>query len=627
MGDPRTIVDVFDQNVERYGPRVALRVKRGGRYVDIRWSEFGERVRQFSLGLMRLGMRRGDHIALLSRTRPEFLFADLAILSAGAITIPIYPTSVAEDVAYLLRHSEARLLLADTPEQLEKVRSMKRALPQLERIILFDGEGAVDGMEVIDFDAVCQLGREADGEIRRRRARWRAAISPDDVATIIYTSGTTGRPKGVMITHGNIMFVCRSMKELYGDFLTDEEVYLAYLPLAHALERMGVFVQIYLASTIGFAERLDTVGDDLRAVAPTGLVGVPRFYEKIRGRILEAVAQRSPLERRIFSWALEIGRRRRLAEEEGQRLPLRLRLQHALARRLVFDKIKAQLGGRVRFCLSGAAPLSVEVAEFFADIGLPILEGYGATEVCGPATLNRVHHPRIGTVGPPLPGVEIKIAPDGEILIRGGNVFKGYYKDPVATERALRDGWYHSGDVGTIDAQGHLVVTDRKKDLIITSSGKNIAPQKLERVFGDIEEIHDIVIVGDGRPYLVALVTLDRDAVVRWARREGLAYQDESELIAHPRVRVLLEARIAEKNARLASFERIKKFAILDEDFTIEAGTLTPTMKIKRQVVARKYRHLIDALYSEDTTRGHSLGEHDRERHSFSVRGIQPHNE
>ncbi|RMG50581.1 MAG: long-chain fatty acid--CoA ligase [Acidobacteria bacterium] len=612
MGDPRTIVDVFDQNVEQYASRVALRVKRDGRYVDVRWDEFGERVRQFSLGLIRLGMKRGDHVALLSQTRPEFLFADLAILSAGAVTVPIYPTSVAEDVAYLLRHSEARLLIADTPEQLEKVRSMKRTLPQLERIILFDGEGAIDGMEAMNFDAVCQLGREADEEIRRRRAHWRAAISPDDVATIIYTSGTTGRQKGAMITHGNIMFVCRSMKELYGDFLTDEEVYLAYLPLAHALERMGVFMQIYLASTIGFAERLDTVGDDLRAVAPTGLVGVPRFYEKIRGRILEAVAERSPWERRIFSWALRVGRRRRMAEEKGQQLPLRLRLQHALARRLVFDRIKAQLGGRVRFCLSGAAPLSVEVAEFFADIGLPILEGYGATEVCGPATLNRVHHPRIGTVGPPLPGVEIAIAPDGEILIRGGNVFKGYYKDPVATERALRDGWYHSGDVGTIDAQGHLVVTDRKKDLIITSGGKNIAPQKLERIFGDIEEIHDIIIVGDGRPYLVALITLDREVIVRWARRQGLAYQDESELIAHPRVRALLEARIAEKNARLASFERIKKFAILDEDFSIEAGTLTPTMKTKRQVVARTYRHLIEALYSEDATRPHSLGEHER---------------
>jgi long-chain acyl-CoA synthetase len=597
MEKPKTIVDVFNQQVERYDLRAALRVKKGGRYVDISWREWGERVRHFSLGLMCLGMKRGDHISLLSHNRPEFAIADLAILSAGAVTVPIYPTSVADDVAYIFNHSEARLLIADRPNQLEKIESVRSALPRLEKVILIEGGEFSQTDWVIGFEAVCQLGQHADEEAPPQRAKWQAANRPDDVATIIYTSGTTGRPKGVMIAHGNIMFVCHSLEEAFRDYISDENVYLSYLPLAHALERMGLFMQIYMGSTICFAESLETVGENIGEVCPTSLVGVPRFYEKIRARILNTVEQGSPIKKKIFSWALPVGRAWRLAQDEGRPVSTWLALQYAVARRWVFDPVKARLGGRAQYCLSGAAPLSQAVAEFFADLGLVILEGYGATEVCGPATLNRVGEVRIGTVGPPIPGVEIKIAEDGEILICGGNVFKGYFKDRQATHQALQDGWYHSGDVGHLDEAGRLVITDRKKDLIITSGGKNIAPQKLENFFKTCEYINQIIVVGDRRHYLTALITLNPEAIAQFAKRAGLAYQNFSELAHHPQVRALLERCMAERNAQLASFEQIKKFSILDEEFTVEGGTLTPTMKIKRKVAMQKYAHVIEAMY------------------------------
>ncbi|MBI3951840.1 MAG: AMP-binding protein [Acidobacteria bacterium] len=388
MEKPRSIVDVFNRQVERYGPRVAMRVKKDGRYVDISWHEFGERVRHFSLGLMRLGMKQGDQVTLLSRNRPEFAIADLAILSAGAVTVPIYPSSVAEDVAYVFNHSEARLLIADRPDQLEKVKSVRSALPRLEKVVLFDGAEVLEPDWVINFEAVCQLGQQAGEEIQQQRIQWQRAPASDDLATIIYTSGTTGRSKGVMIAHGNIMFVCQSLEEAFREYISDDNVYLSYLPLAHALERMGLFMQIYMGSVTCFAESLETVGENIAEVCPTSLVGVPRFYEKIRARILSAVEQASPIQKGIFSWALRVGRAWRLARSNGRPVSFWLTLRHALARRLVFDKIKARLGGRAHYCLSGAAPLSKEVAEFFADIGLPIWEGYGATEVCGPATLN-----------------------------------------------------------------------------------------------------------------------------------------------------------------------------------------------------------------------------------------------
>lgn len=599
MQPARTIVEVFNQQVERYGPRVALRVKRDGRYTDISWQQCGERVRQFSLGLIRLGLKPGENVCLLSRNRPEFVFADLAVLTAGAVTVPIYATSVAEDVAYIVNHSEARLLIVDQHDQLHKIKSVEDRLPQLETVIVFDAIATPSDGRWLSFDAVCRLGDAADPATVQQRAQWQAAITPDDLATIIYTSGTTGQPKGVMITHGNIMFVLRAVEEAFRQFLSDQNVYLCYLPLAHALERMGLFAQIYMGSTTCFAESLETVGENLVEVSPSTLVGVPRFYEKIHARVMSAVEQSSPPAKKIFYWALGVGRARRLAQEVGRRVSPWLALQHALAERLVFRKIKARLGGRARYGISGAAPLARDVAEFFGDIGLPILEGYGATETCGPATMNRPERSRIGTVGLPLPGVQIKIADDGEILIKGGSVFKGYFKDPIETERALRDGWYYSGDVGMIDEQGYLVITDRKKNLIITSGGKNIAPAKLENFFKASEYISEIIVIGDRRHYLTALITLNPSAIQQWAAGQGLAELPYSELIHHPQVRALVERIIARRNAQLASFEQIKKFAILDGEFTVEGGLLTPTMKIKRKVAMERYADVIEAMYHE----------------------------
>lgn len=596
MTNSETIVDVFDRQVERLNTTSAMRVKKGGRYIDITWTEAGQRVCDFSLGLMQLGMTRGDHVALLSRNRPEFVLADLAILSAGAVTVPIYPTLTAEEAAYVIHHAEARILIADQPDQWKKVNAVRDSLPDLQHVILFEGAQGLNG--VMSFEAMCELGRLATEPLRQQRQQWQSATTRDDVATIIYTSGTTGPPKGAMITHGNIMLVCESMYEAFGYLIKDEEVHLSYLPLAHALERVAVLGQIYIGGTTAFAESMDTVAENLRDVAPTKVVGVPRVYEKVHARILAALGEGSPMKKRLFDWALNVGRAMRQAEKRAGPIPFSLRLKHAVARRLVFDKIIARLGGRARYCLSGAAPLSKELAEFFHSLGLTILEGYGATETCGPATINRVEHPRFGTVGPPIPGVEIKIAEDGEILIKGGNVFKGYFKDPEATRQALRDGWYYSGDVGDLDEAGHLVITDRKKDIIITSAGKNVAPQNLENFFKTCEYINQIVVIGDRRHYLTALVTLNPEAIAQFAQRAGITDQNEADLARHPKVRELLERCVAEKNAHLAGFEQIKKFTILDTDFSIEGGELTPTMKVKRKVVAEKYRNVIEAMYN-----------------------------
>jgi long-chain acyl-CoA synthetase len=592
-----TIIDVFNRQVQRLSAKPVMQVKKQGRYVHITYGEAGQRVRDLSLGLLRLGMKQGEHVTLLSRNRPEFVLADLAILSAGAITVPIYPTLTADEAAYIIHHSGARILIADQPDQLEKVRRVKDRLPNLEHLVLFDEADQASPDWVMSFDAVAERGRQADESVNQQHQQWQSHLTRDDVATIIYTSGTTGPPKGAMITHGNIMFVCESMQQAFSHLIRGDEVHLSYLPLAHALERMATLGEIFLGGTVGFAESLETVGENLREVAPTTIVGVPRVYEKIHAGIMAAVSQSSPRKQRLFHWALSVGRAMKEAERGRRPAGLWLKLQYALVRRLVFDRIKARFGGRARYCVSGAAPLSKEIAEFFDSLNLTILEGYGATETCGPATINRVENPRFGAVGPPLPGVEIKIAEDGEILLKGGNVFKGYFKDPEATRQALRDDWYYSGDVGRIDDAGRLIITDRKKDLIITSAGKNIAPQNLENFFKTCEYINQFVVIGDRRNYLTALVTLSPEAIVPFAQREGISYRDVSELAAHPQVRQLLERCLAEKNAKLAGFEQIKKFTVLDADFSIESGELTPTLKVKRKVVNEKYRDVIDAMY------------------------------
>jgi long-chain acyl-CoA synthetase len=595
-----TITELFFKRVQAAGSKTALRVKKDGHYTDIRWTEFGERVRSFSRGLLALGLRKGDNVALVSRNRPEFAYSDLGILSAGGVTVAIYTSSTPHDIAYIINHSEARFLIVDSVEQLKRIQQVRAQLTRLEKIILIDEPPSPADPDLISFAAVCELGNKLTDAERAEWERGLARIGPDDLIAIIYTSGTTGPPKGALLTHRNVLSVLKSSYELYGE-LADDETFISYLPLAHSLERIGCqFMPIYIGGCIGYAESLETVGDNIREVRPTLILGVPRFFEKVYNRIIEAVEAGPPLRKKIFYWAVRVGEAYNRARD-GQRQPGPwLQFKYRIAKKLVFDRMKERMGGRVRVLISGGAPLNRKIAEFFYSLGLVILEGYGATETAAPATMNRPGRFRFGTVGTAIPGVDIKLADDGEILIRGDSVFKGYYKDPEATRRTLVDGWYYSGDIGRFDEEGNLVITDRKKDLIITAAGKNIAPQNIENFFKTDPRISEMVVLGDKRKYLVALIVPNPELMKEYAAKNKIAYDAYAELVRHPRTQALIDGIVAEKNRELASYEKIKKYTILDHEFSIEAGHLTPTMKVKRKVVAERYKDLIDAMYEKE---------------------------
>ncbi|MBI1746884.1 MAG: long-chain fatty acid--CoA ligase [Acidobacteria bacterium] len=595
-----TIPEIFFSQVERLRARVALRVRRDGRYCDITWGEFGAAVASFSRGLAALGVKPGETVAMISNNRPEFAYTDLGILSAGGITVAIYTSSTPRDIAYIINHSEARWLVVDNEEHWEKIRPLLPDLPKLEKIILMDMPYGFSAANIMSFAAVSALGERLDEPARLAWEADRRSIQPEDTLAIIYTSGTTGPPKGVMTAHRNVLFVCERAFEVYSE-MTGEEVYISYLPLAHSLERIGgQFLPIYLGAEIGYAQRLETVGEDIKEIRPTVVLGVPRFFEKIYNRIMAGVEAAPERRRRIFYWALGVGRRYFPLRVAKQWPNPWLFLQYLVARILVFNRLRNSLGGRVRVLVSGGAPLNKKIAEFFYDLGLVILEGYGATETTAPATVNRLESLCFGTVGVAIPGVEIKLADDGEILIKGGNVFKGYFKDPITTGQVLVDGWYHSGDIGRFDALGRLIITDRKKDLIITAAGKNIAPQNIENFFKTNNYINEMVVVGDRRKYLTALFTLNAETVKEYAMKNQITYSNGEALARHPKILELIGGVVAEKNRDMASYEQIKKFVILPREFSIEAGELTPTMKIKRKFISDKYRELIDTMYDKE---------------------------
>lgn len=600
MPNGKTLTEVFYYQVSQRGPQTALRHRRDGRYVDISWAAFGDAVRSFSRGLAALGLKKGETVALLCHNRPEFAYADFGILSAGGITVAIYTSSTAHDIAYIINHSEARYLVIDNLEHWERIAPLRAEWSKLQKIILIEGADTVPGPDIVSFAEVCRLGAQLSGSALAAWEATRAQIQPEDTIAIVYTSGTTGPPKGAMLSHRNVLFVCEHSFEVYSE-LTGDEVYISYLPLAHVLERVGgQFYPIYLGSVIGYAQKLETVAEDIKEIRPTVVLGVPRFFEKIYNRVMAGLEAASPRKQRIFSWARRVGRSY-FTLRKSKRWPNPwLFLQYLVAHQLVFKRFHQSLGGRVRVLVSGGAPLNKTIGEFFFDVGLVILEGYGATETTAPATVNRIESLAFGTVGLPIPGVEIRLAEDGEILIRGGNVFKGYFKDPVTTAQALSDGWYHSGDIGRFDEAGRLVITDRKKDLIITAGGKNIAPQNIENFFKRDSYVAEMVVIGDRRKYLTALIVLNSDMVKEFAAKNNWTYPNYGELLRHPRVRALAETIVAERNRDLASHEQIKKFVLIPHEFTIEAGELTPTMKVKRKVIAEKYRDLIDSMYEKE---------------------------
>jgi long-chain acyl-CoA synthetase len=572
-------------------------LKQGGAWKTLTWREVGEIVREIALGLIALGRQKGDAVALLSASRAEWVQADFGIFSAGCVTVPVYPTYPPDLIAYVVNDSGARTIIVEDPAQLAKVLEVRDKMPALEHVVVIAGYEATQPPKMVQtWQMLRRLGREAEAAHASTLADRIAATKADDLASIVYTSGTTGPPKGVMQTHGNHLAAQRNSESAAP--CEEGWVHLLFLPLAHSFARLEAFLGVYRGLCTAFAESIDKVGDNLKEVRPHFICSVPRVFEKVYAKILAGVEAGPPAKRKIFRWAIGVGREVSRHQQRGQPLPPALALKRAVAHKLVFSKLHAALGGRLQWAISGGAPLSREIAEFFHSAGILILEGYGLTETCPAATFNRPTRFKFGSVGQPLDNVEVKIAADGEILIRGANVARGYLKQPEATAEVFEpSGWFHSGDIGRIDEDGFVFITDRKKDLIVTAGGMNIAPQNVENMLKADPFISQAMVYGDRKPYPVALITVNPDELTKFARDHGILATDPSVIVKHPKVVERVGRTVEEKNSQLQSYAKIKKFTILPADFTQEGGELTPTLKVKRKVVSNKYLAAIEELY------------------------------
>jgi long-chain acyl-CoA synthetase len=595
-----TLARMFWEQVERSGDRPAQQFKHGAGWTTITWREVGETVRELALGLLALGRAKGDSVALLSSSRAEWVQADFAIFTAGCVTVPVYPSYPPDLIAYIVNDSGARTIIVEDPAQLAKVLQAREKTPNLEHIIVIsDYDAPQPPKMVMTWESLRRLGREnaGTGALGSLLAERVASTRPTDLATIVYTSGTTGPPKGVMQTHGNHIAAVTASKQATP--VEEGWVHLLFLPLAHSFARLESFLGVAHGLTTAFAENLDKVGENLRETRPHFICSVPRVFEKVYGRILAGVEAGSPAKKKIFNWAVSVGRDVSRHQQRGQPVPTTLELKRKIAHKLVFSKLHAALGGRLRWAVSGGAPLSRDIAEFFHAAGILLLEGYGLTETCPVLTFNRPDRYKFGSVGQTLPGVQVQIAADGEILARGPNIATlGYFKQPEATHEVFgADGWFHTGDIGTIDSDGFLFITDRKKDLIVTAGGMNIAPQNIENLLKADPFISQVMVYGDRRPYPVALITVSSDELSKFAREQGILTSEAAAIVKHPKVVERVGRTVEEKNTQLQSYARIKRFTVLPTDFTLDGGELTPTLKVKRKVVSQKYQDAIEELY------------------------------
>ncbi len=598
MATPRTLNEIFFGAMDRNAHRpVALRVKRDGAWRDISYAEVLDRVRCVAAGLAELSVTPGSNVAILCENRPEWAYIDFGCLTARCADVPVYPTLPAGQISYILRDSGAVAIFVSSRAQLEKVLSIREpdVTPALRHIIALDDDATGPG--VMPFADLLARGKAA----LAKYPRWREdalAVEPGALATLIYTSGTTGDPKGVMLTHGNL---CSNVVAglQYLD-LTPSDECLSFLPLSHVFERMaGHYCMWQSDAVINYAQSIDTVSTDLGEIHPTVVLSVPRLYEKIYARVVEG-ASASPVKKRIFDWSRAAGEAWAELVLAKQPVPFLLGLKKGIADKLVFSKLVARTGGRLRYFVSGGAPLSAEIAKFFYAAGLPIYEGYGLTETSPVITVNSRDFVRLGTVGRPVPGVEVTIAADGEILTRGPHVMKGYYNKPQATAETIDSaGWLHTGDIGLIDDGGFLKITDRKKDIIVTAGGKNIAPQPIEGRVKTNKFVLNAVMIGDKRKFPILLVVPNLDALREWAASESRTYPDDAALVAARETVEKVEREIKKSLRDLAQFEMPKKVVLIAKDFSIESGELTPTLKVKRRVVEKNYQAMIDAAYED----------------------------
>ena len=589
-----TLAKVFLNTEKVYRKEALMLVKREGKYQPISTAEFSRRVRNISSGLRTLGQKKGDKLIILSENRPEWVMVDLANMCLGGVTVPIYTSLTSEQIKYIINDSEARILVCSNEALWDKVARIKNEIKGVEKFIIIDEPGPGG---VLTLREVEKAGEEYNQKNPEDFDKIAQALERDDLATIIYTSGTTGVPKGAMLSHYNLVNNIQTLRSLV--VYTDKDTVLSFLPLSHVLERMCTLAWIYVGATIAYAESVDTVAENLVEVKPNIMVSVPRLFDKFYARVIDNVLSSSTLKKKIFFWALKVGRKVAQKKMNKEKSSWWLKVRYRVAYKLVFSKIVEKTGGRVRFFVSGGAPLSRDIAEFFLAMGIIIIEGYGLTETSPVIALNTLEDFRFGTVGKVLPVEEVKFAPDGEIWVRGPNVMKGYFKKEEETREAFEDGWFKTGDVGYLDKDGYLVITDRKKDIIVTAGGKNVAPQPIENTIKTSPYIANAVVVGNARKFVSALIVPDFDKLEVYAREKGLVYKDREELVAKSEVYAFLMQEIDRLTPHLASYEKIKKIAILPRDFDLEAGELTPTLKVRRKIVEEKYKPIIDKIYQE----------------------------
>lgn len=586
----KTISQLFLSRIAATPDHIGYKYKTSGQWRDITYRKFHEDVRATSFGLMGLGIEPGDRIAILSQTRYEWSVFDLAILGAGAVTVPVYSSSTAQDVRFILEHSEAKVVIVEDLVQLQKLTS----LPTLRQIVLMEGRAE----STQSISSLRELGSAQEARSPTRFEQNLRDARPSDPIAVVYTSGTTGIPKGAVITHDNLMSVLEDCLAIISSFSEPEsETILSYLPFSHILGKVESVAGLTFGWTQAFAESMDRLLDNLTEIRPTLLFSVPRIFEKAYDRIQFEIAHASAPKRQLFDWALESGKKY-YAKLSNKQLPSPRELaEYLLARNLVFRKVTQGFGGRLKFAICGGAPLSQSLGEFFQIAGIKVLEGYGLTETCGPVSVNTPDQLRFGTVGKPLAEVSVRTGEDGEIQIHSRKVFSGYLKSPDETASVMEDGWFKTGDIGYIDDDGFIHITGRKKDLIITAAGKNIAPQKIESLAQSSPWIHQMVVIGDRRPYLVALLTLNRERVIQAASEKGILFSEYAELIRNPKIISMTHSAVERINAALAKHETIKKFMVLPHEFTVAAGELTPSLKVKRQVVESRYEAEINSLY------------------------------
>ncbi|MFH1197847.1 MAG: long-chain fatty acid--CoA ligase [bacterium] len=599
LKDYKTIPEIFQYltiDFAKENDRTILKNKEGDKYVDIPLSKLKEETETFAMGLASLGIKREDKVAIIAENRPEWVYADFAILSLGGIDVPLYPIVTSENIEFILNNSESIAIIVSNQYQLNKVLKIRDKCKYLKYIIVMNDMDVSGYPDAFTFKAIQSKGNTFRNERPNHLNDSIKLCHPDDLCTIIYTSGTTGEPKGVMLTHNNILSNVKAAHQIFQ--LDQNDTFLSFLPLCHIFERMaGYYTALSGGSVIAYAESIEKVSQNLVEIKPTIMTAVPRLFERMYSKIKKNVESQSEKKQKIFNWAIEVGRQYWEKKKSNNVLPITLTLKHKLADKLVYVKLREKTGGRLRFFISGGAALARELGQFFESVGILVIEGYGLTESSPVIAANRVNDYKFGTVGKTMPGVEIKIANDGEILAYGPNIMQGYYKNKKETDATIKDGWLYTGDIGVFDAEGFLIITDRKKSLFKTSGGKYIAPTPIENMFLASKFIDQFVLIGDKRMFLTALIVPDVEAVKEFADAHRINYNNTDELLNMKQIYDLLEKEMGQIQKNLANYERVRKFALLDKPFTIETGEMTPSLKIKRKVVEERYQNLIEDMY------------------------------